>query len=118
MATEESSFPMFADGDVLIVNSRNRTYHLHAGVLRRSSTTFAELLDESNAAVLSPKAKKEGIMTRFRLDLTEVTGTSPGTFVRRVGHTMNGPPASQGLEREESMLIKACLRTGRGLPWS
>jgi len=84
MATEESTFPKFVDGDVLIILSSSRTYYLHSGVLRRNSTTFAKLLDESHAAVLSSKAKKEGVTTRFRLDLTGVSGNVPGRFVKRV----------------------------------
>lgn len=84
MAAEESVFPKFVDGDVLIILSSSRTYYLHSGVLRRNSTTFAKLLDESHAAVLSSKAKKEGVTTRFRLDLTGVNGNVPGRFVRRV----------------------------------
>lgn len=88
MATKESKFPKFADGDVIIILSGSRVYHLHAGVLRRNSTTFAKILDEDHAAVLSHKAKKEGITTRFRLDLTGLVGTLPGRFVRRVRTSM------------------------------
>ena len=84
MATEASLFPKFVDGDVLIVLSSSRTYYLHSGVLRRNSTTFAKLLDESHAAVLSSKAKKEGVTTRFRIDMTGINGNVPGRFVRRV----------------------------------
>lgn len=81
---DKSYFPMFPDGDVLIILSSSRSYYLHAGVLRRNSTTFAKLVDEDHAAVLTPNAKKEGIRTRFRLDLTGASGTTPGHFVRRV----------------------------------
>lgn len=84
MAAKDSKFPKFADGDVVIVISGTRVYHLHSGVLRRNSTTFAKMLDVDHAALLSSKAKKEGITTRFRLDLTGVTGNVPGKFLRRV----------------------------------
>ena len=102
MATEESRFPKFADGDVLIVLSSTRTYYLHSGVLRRNSTTFAKLLDESLAAVLSSKAKKEGVAIRFRLDLTGVSGNAPGHFMQRVSPWM---VRIAGLKHGVSMLI-------------
>lgn len=80
---DQSQFPKFADGDVLIYLSAGRVYALHAGVLRRNSTTLAELLDDANGATLTTRAKKDGITTRFRLDLVRAD-VGPGTLVAKV----------------------------------
>jgi len=62
-------FPHFEDGDVLILLSASRTYQLHARTLRMHSPYFARLLLEERAAKLSPKAKKDGINTLYRIEL-------------------------------------------------
>ena len=118
MAAEETMFPKFADGDVLIILSSSRTYYLHAGVMRRNSTTFAKLLAESHGAVLSSKARKEGVTTRFRLDLTGATGNLPGRFVRRVRPSIIKPNQTPRLEHDASMLILLWWWIGCGLQWA
>ncbi len=111
MATEGSRFPKFVDGDVLINLSSSRTYYLHSGVLRRNSTILAKLLDDSHAAVLSSKAKKEGVTMRFRLDLTGVSGNAPGRFVKRVSSS-RGRVA--GRKHEAPVLMIRRWWIGRG----
>ncbi|KAI9695887.1 MAG: hypothetical protein M1836_006004 [Candelina mexicana] len=71
-AVKTSKFPHFDDADVVIHLGGGRLYHLHASVLRRNSTFFAEHLTEENGAVLSSKAKKEGVTVRYRVELTEL----------------------------------------------
>jgi len=66
-----SIFPKFSDGD-LIVYTSGRAYQLHANVFRRASPKFSRLLAEENGAILAPRAKKEGVTVRYRLDLVGV----------------------------------------------
>jgi hypothetical protein len=42
-----TEFPMFADGDVLIVAPHNAQWKLHSYVLKRASAAFTELLDST-----------------------------------------------------------------------
>ena len=69
-----SGFPNFKDGDVLVVLSPNRTYNLHATMLRHSSNFFAGLIREETGAKLSSKAKNSGVKTRFYIELTITRG--------------------------------------------
>ncbi|KAI9717572.1 MAG: hypothetical protein M1812_004713 [Candelaria pacifica] len=68
-STKTSEFPCFHDGDVVISLCVSHVFYLHASVLRRNSTFFAEHLTEEKGAVLSSKARKEGITTRYRFQL-------------------------------------------------
>ena len=71
-----SSFPKFADGDLIISIPGSRIYQLHSGVVRRASTFLARFLTEDQGAVLTTEAKREGAVIRYRLDLVGVeTGT-------------------------------------------
>ena len=78
-----SKFPKFADADVLIVLNSERTFQLHANVLRSCSAKFAELLPEDGSAKLTRKAISTGATLRWRLDL-EWMGMGKGAFVPRV----------------------------------
>lgn len=71
MVETENDFPHFADGDVLVIITASRRYKLHSTVLRRSSPTFATLLDEEAAVELSRNARRKGVTTRYRLHLME-----------------------------------------------
>lgn len=64
-----NQFPHFEDGEVTILLSASRTYQLHARTLRMHSPYFARLLISERAAKLSPRAKKEGIKTLYRIEL-------------------------------------------------
>jgi hypothetical protein len=81
MPGSEDNFPEFADGDVLVVVTGARRYKLHSTVLRRSSPTFAALLDEVAAADLSSKVKKRGMTVKYRLHL----GDNPKAGDRNAG---------------------------------
>ena len=74
----KSGFPVFPDGDVIVFITTGRVYQLHSSTLRRHSPFFKENLTEEHAAQLLPKAKKEGIVTRFRLDLTKTSDDGCG----------------------------------------
>jgi hypothetical protein len=80
-----SAFPVFPDGDVLIVLSGIRLFRLHSGILRHASKVFETLLSEDHGAKLTPKAKREGATVRWRLDLLDVE-KPPGFLVRAVGN--------------------------------
>jgi len=67
-----AKFPMFSDGDLIVYTTGGRGYQLHAGVFRRASSMFAQLLAEEKGALLATKAKKEGVTVRYRLDLIGV----------------------------------------------
>ena len=67
-----STFPKFADGDLIISIPGSQVYQLHSGVVRRASKTLAKFLTEDQGAVLTSKAKKEGAVIRYRLDLVGV----------------------------------------------
>lgn len=71
MAENENDFPHFADGDALVIITASRRYKLHSTVLRRSSPTFATLLDEEAAVELSRNARRKGVTTKYRLHLME-----------------------------------------------
>lgn len=82
--TQASDFPRFKDGDTLIVLTTSRTFQLHSNVLRRHSETFAHLLAEESGLYLTPKAKKDGMVLRYRLDYTKSSGAIYGQFRRGV----------------------------------
>ena len=89
-----SRFPRFDDGDVVIGLPGGRLYLLHTAVLRRNSAYFSDLLAEDFGATLNPKARKEGVSIRYRVDLIfdgPATGSSSAHFVLKVIH---GPPLS------------------------
>ncbi|MCJ1248069.1 hypothetical protein MMC30_005284 [Trapelia coarctata] len=67
-----SQFPKFSDGDLIVYTARGGGYQLHANVFRRSSPLFSKLLADEKGAALAPKAKKEGVTVRYRLDLVGV----------------------------------------------
>ena len=46
-----------------------QTYHLHSNVLRENSKVLARFLVEERGASLGPKAKKLGVVTRYKLVL-------------------------------------------------
>lgn len=84
--TQFSQFPKFHDGDVQITLTPSKELKLHSQVLRRFSVIFSRLLDQEYAATLSAKARKEGITTRFRLQLD-----ANGTFLRLVSSGRSCP---------------------------
>ncbi|KAL2352402.1 hypothetical protein BJ546DRAFT_207791 [Cryomyces antarcticus] len=73
-----NKFPKFTDGDTRIVISSSKQYHLHSSILRMHSTSFAAALVPENAAALSKKAEKEGINTRFHLELDQESDPTTG----------------------------------------
>jgi hypothetical protein len=79
-----SEFPHYTDGDVAIIVAPHKPYQLHSNILRRYSHYFAKVLDEEEAAKLSPKARKDGITTRYRLQLVKAQFGVIGTFQRLV----------------------------------
>ncbi len=96
--TVKSEFPTFSDADVVINLGGGRIYHLHASVLRRNSTVFAEKLTEEKGAALSSRAKKEGITLRYSAELTGVTAQGDlGVMVLRVSYASMKTPYRFGL---------------------
>jgi hypothetical protein len=83
-AFRESDFPHYRDGDVAITIAPLKTYQLHSNVLRRNSRYFAEILDETTAAPLTTKARRDGVTTQYRLQLVKPTFDAIGTFQRVV----------------------------------
>lgn len=67
VAPQESTFPIYADGDVKIVITGARQYQLHSSLLKRHSPVFMRLLDDAHAAQLSSKALRKGAVVRHRL---------------------------------------------------
>ena len=82
--SRDSVFPRFADGDVVIAINTGRVYQLHSGTLRRHSTFFTQKLLEGHAAQLSTKARKEGVVIRFRFDLMRSPLSECGELVMMV----------------------------------
>ena len=80
----DQHFLQFQDGDVLVVITATKTFQLHASTLRRTSRVFEELLTEEHGAILSSKARKEGITIRYCLELMGNSGSGVGYFQRRV----------------------------------
>ncbi|KAJ4290548.1 phospholipid-translocating ATPase rsb1 [Kalmusia sp. IMI 367209] len=58
--------------DVSVVLDHEHKYSFHSGTLARSSTLFAELFTEPNAAKLSLRARQAGIKTRWLVELKEM----------------------------------------------
>lgn len=81
---DKSSFPVFGDGDVQITITSSRIYQLHSAVLRKNSTVFNDLLKEELAASLSLKARSEGRVLRYWLELVQVSDSDHGVFLLRV----------------------------------
>ncbi len=69
---------------MIIFITTGRVYQLHSSTLRRHSPFFAEKLVEENAAALTTKAKKDGVVTRFRLDLAMTADGSCGELKMKV----------------------------------
>lgn len=82
---EPNDFLKFKDGDVIVSITGTKSYQLHAATLRRNSTTFSGLLAEEHGAELQPRAKKEGVTIRYRLELAEPDAWAIGLFNRVVG---------------------------------
>ncbi|MCJ1416479.1 hypothetical protein MMC32_002817 [Xylographa parallela] len=82
MASNFSHSSKYDDSDLQVTLPGGRVYHLHAGVFRRASGFFAQFLAEDLGAVLSPKAKRDGVNLRYRIDLVG-TDTGNARFVSR-----------------------------------
>ncbi|KAI9812308.1 MAG: hypothetical protein M1827_004757 [Pycnora praestabilis] len=116
LAETKDLFPNFSDGDVCVTLSSGRVHHLHSGVLRRNSPVLAKLLIEANGAILSPKAKKEGIFIRYRLDLSQVVDDGPGEFrLREVDSNGRSQASSQLPEIENGKIVKEIYKHYRNL---
>ena len=50
--------------DVEVILGYEKRYRFHAGTLARSSTLFASMLTEPNAAKLNKKAREAGVKIR------------------------------------------------------
>lgn len=70
------SYGLNKDGDVLVRLSLTHYFKVHASVLRRVSAYFRNVLDEKYAVNLAPKARSNGITTRY---LIELVTTQPET---------------------------------------
>lgn len=77
-------FLKFKDGDVIVSITGTKSYQLHAATLRRNSALFNSLLAEEYGADLQPRAKKDGITVRYRLELGRADLDGIGTFERTV----------------------------------
>jgi len=110
-----SEFPIFADGDVLIKLSDVRSFQLHSVTLRENSTFFKAALVENNAAQLSRKAIREGVVIRYRFEyqLPADEDDSTGQFLLRVSQVVRHRTYSNSLSassREWSSL-RSCSGT-------
>lgn len=83
---DSSSFPMFSDGDVMLVISPEHLYRLHSSVLKRCSGFFASVLTESRAAKLATQAMRAGNTLRFYLQLIYSPANPNGVFQMKVRH--------------------------------
>lgn len=84
-----SNVPTFSDGDVIVVLSPTRKYQLHSRTLRMNSTLFDELLAEEGVT-LHTKARAQGLVIRYRLELRigyEDDGLDDVGFFKRVVRT-------------------------------
>ena len=65
-----SDFPQYCDGDVVVLIGLRQKYQLHASVLRRNSPYFTHLLSPNHAVTLNQRARKEGRIVHYQLELT------------------------------------------------
>lgn len=81
MATDPENgptqFPHFDNGDVKIIITGSRQYHLHSATLKDVSPVLKEMLDKTDGAPLSKAAIKKGVTERWRLVAT--VNPNPGT---------------------------------------
>ena len=87
----QGQFPMFRDGDVLVILDKSHFYKLHSYVLRRQVPVMAELLMENKGAMLSAQARKDGNSLRWRIDLHAIPDPDASwdidvKFVQGVSH--------------------------------
>lgn len=108
-----STFPSYHDGDVQVIISGSRKYNLHSGVLRRSSTRFAELLDEERAPDLSHRARKKGKTTRFRIHLHKHSSSSSDSTD---GYSLISTPIDSDGRPLRSNTVGLDLENGLSIP--
>ena len=58
--------------EVEVILGHEKRYRFHAGTLARSSTLFASMLTEPNAAKLNKKAREAGVKIRWMIELTHL----------------------------------------------
>jgi hypothetical protein len=75
-----SEFPNYDDGDVAIIVAPHKQYQLHSNTLRHYSHYFADVLAEEKGANLSSKARRDGVTTRYRLQLVKAQFGVIGSF--------------------------------------
>lgn len=70
---KRATFPLFDDGDVLIVLSGNVHCRLHSQVLANNSEVFRVMLSQASAAKITKSSHVESVTIRWRfhLDMTD-----------------------------------------------
>ncbi|RMY24890.1 hypothetical protein D0867_01079 [Hortaea werneckii] len=106
-----ASFPHFEDGDVHIIITGSRQYHLHSAVLRSNSPVMARLLNEENAARLSNRAIRRGATVRFRIVMTDSTTRDGG-----LPYTLKAVPLNEEGKPTEHRIVGLDLENGRVIP--
>ncbi|KAI7340838.1 hypothetical protein KC315_g469 [Hortaea werneckii] len=106
-----ASFPHFEDGDVHIIITGSRQYHLHSAVLRSNSPVLARLLNEENAARLSNKAIRRGATVRFRIVMTDNTTRDGG-----LPYALKAVPLNEEGKPTEHQIVGLDLENGRVVP--
>ncbi|KAI9664299.1 MAG: hypothetical protein M1829_005854 [Trizodia sp. TS-e1964] len=104
-----SEFPRFTDGDVIVAFQNGNVYQLNSTVLRASSTAFKDLLHEKKGANLSNKAKKDGKVIRYWLELDRSLGGSGRFYLKKLddqGRCINPGLRLDGINNGSDLVYK------------
>lgn len=69
--SKQSGYPMFQDGDVLIVSPTGKQWKLHSLILAQASSVLNKILASSEPATLSKKERDAGKNIFFKLEMVD-----------------------------------------------
>lgn len=69
--TKQSGYPMFHDGDVVIVSPTGKQWKLHSLILAQSSPVLNRILATAEPASLTKKDREAGKTVFFKLEMVD-----------------------------------------------
>jgi len=66
---EADRFPVFRDGDVLIVSPDGKKWKLHSGILSKASPVLRAVFANQDGSHITKKMKEEGKRVKWKLDM-------------------------------------------------
>lgn len=68
---KQSGFPLFSDGDVLILSPTGNTWRLHSLILAQASPVFNQIFATTEPAHLTKKDKEAGKTVIYKLEMVD-----------------------------------------------